>query len=109
MRPYHIKRIARKLVERHPNVFTADFDENKELVRRYTNVESKRVRNRIAGYIVGIVKRSQVEYVAPEEEEFEGYVEYEPAAEAKAEEGEEEEVTEEEGEEAEEEAGEAES
>ena len=32
-------------------VFSDDFDENKEAVTLVTNVESKRVRNRIAGYV----------------------------------------------------------
>jgi len=31
--------------------FTDDFDGNKKLVAEYTNVKSKGVRNRIAGYI----------------------------------------------------------
>jgi len=31
--------------------FTDDFDVNKKIVEEYTNVESKGIRNRIAGYI----------------------------------------------------------
>ncbi|MFB0563114.1 MAG: 30S ribosomal protein S17e [Candidatus Lokiarchaeia archaeon] len=78
IRPSYIKRIAKNLAERYSNAFTKDFDENKKLVEKYTNVESKRVRNRIAGYLVSIVKSSQFEYVSPEEEEFpEDYEEYE--------------------------------
>ncbi|MEM2145179.1 MAG: 30S ribosomal protein S17e [Candidatus Jordarchaeaceae archaeon] len=78
IRPSYIKRIAKVLTEKFPNVFTASFEEDKKLVGMYTNVESKRVRNRIAGYVASIVRSSQYEYVAPEEEEFpEDYEEYE--------------------------------
>lgn len=95
IRPSHIKRIAKNLAERYSSAFTKDFDENKKLVEKYTNVESKRVRNRIAGYLVSILKSSQFEYVSPEEEEFpEDYEEYEVIA--SAEEETEEETTEEE-------------
>ena len=45
------KRIARELVERFPDKFTTDFENNKKLVVSLTNVSSKKLRNRIAGYI----------------------------------------------------------
>ncbi|MGQ9720117.1 MAG: 30S ribosomal protein S17e [Candidatus Jordarchaeum sp.] len=78
IRPSYIKRVANELAEKFSNIFTPDFDQNKKLVEKYTNVESKKVRNRIAGYLVSIIKRSQFEYVSPEEEEYpEDYEEYE--------------------------------
>lgn len=51
IKPTYIKKTGRILMERYPDAFTTDFDENKELVTELTNVESKQVRNRIAGYI----------------------------------------------------------
>ncbi|MEF8779015.1 MAG: 30S ribosomal protein S17e, partial [Natronomonas sp.] len=39
------------LMERYPDAFASDFEHNKELVTELTNVESKGVRNRIAGYV----------------------------------------------------------
>lgn len=45
------KRIARELVERFPDKFTTDFETNKKLVESLTNISSKKLRNRIAGYI----------------------------------------------------------
>ncbi len=78
IRPSYIKNIANDLAEKFSTIFTIDFDKNKKLVEKYTNVESKKVRNRIAGYLVSIIRRSQFEYVSPEEEEFpEDYEEYE--------------------------------
>ncbi|WP_265108564.1 30S ribosomal protein S17e [Halosolutus halophilus] len=39
------------LLERYPDGFSTDFEENKDQVEKLTDVESKRVRNRIAGYV----------------------------------------------------------
>ncbi|MDY6775122.1 30S ribosomal protein S17e [Halorutilales archaeon Cl-col2-1] len=51
IKPAYIKKTGRELLDRYPEVFTADFETNKEKVEELTNVESKDVRNRIAGYI----------------------------------------------------------
>ncbi|RLG33635.1 30S ribosomal protein S17e [Methanosarcinales archaeon] len=51
VRPNYIKTVGENLLRTFKDDFTGDFDENKELVRRYTNVKSKTIRNRIAGYI----------------------------------------------------------
>ncbi len=51
IRPTYIKRVAIELVEKYPKVFTADFETNKVLVGKLTNVESVRMRNLIAGYV----------------------------------------------------------
>lgn len=56
VRPDHIKEIARKLVERFPEKFTSDFDHNKKMVNELTNVTSSKIRNRVAGYIVRLMK-----------------------------------------------------
>ena len=51
IKPAYVKKTARLLMERYPEAFAEDFEQNKELVSELTNVESKSVRNRIAGYI----------------------------------------------------------
>jgi small subunit ribosomal protein S17e len=51
IKPAYIKKIGRELMERYPDVFDSDFESNKEAVTELTNVESKTVRNRIAGYV----------------------------------------------------------
>jgi small subunit ribosomal protein S17e len=51
IKPAYIKKIGRQLLEEYPDVFTEDFEANKEAVEELTNVESKTVRNRIAGYV----------------------------------------------------------
>ncbi|RLE79254.1 MAG: 30S ribosomal protein S17e [Thermoprotei archaeon] len=61
VRPGFIKRLARKLLEKYPDKFTADFETNKRLVAELTNIQSKRARNRVAGYITRLIKLSQRE------------------------------------------------
>jgi small subunit ribosomal protein S17e len=38
-------------MERYPDAWGTDFEHNKDMVTELTNVESKGVRNRIAGYV----------------------------------------------------------
>ncbi len=52
IRPGYIKSLAHQLLEEHSDVFTTDFTQNKENVSKYTDIESKGIRNRVAGYIV---------------------------------------------------------
>lgn len=67
IRPAYIKRLARELVQKYPDVFTTDFETNKRLVEKYANVPSKKVRNRVAGYIVRLVKqRLRMEGLLPQ-------------------------------------------
>ncbi len=51
IRPTYIKRVAIELVERYPDQFSADFGHNKTKVSELTDVHSKMMRNRIAGYV----------------------------------------------------------
>ena len=46
-----IKRVGKELMERFPDRFTTNFDENKRLVDALTQGTTTRVRNQIAGYI----------------------------------------------------------
>ena len=52
-----VKRIGRKLVKVFSQEFTPEFDKNKELVEKYTNVASPKLRNLIAGYTARLVKQ----------------------------------------------------
>ena len=54
------KRIAKKLVKVHGNEFTSEFDKNKALVEKYTNVTSSKMRNIIAGYTARLVKQRTI-------------------------------------------------
>lgn len=51
-----MKRVTHGMMERHADVVKPTFDENKALVNKYTDVQSKKMRNIIAGYIARLVK-----------------------------------------------------
>ena len=51
IKPAYVKKTAKILMERYPNAFGDDFEHNKDVVEELTNIESKGVRNRIAGYV----------------------------------------------------------
>jgi small subunit ribosomal protein S17e len=51
IKPAYVKKTATMLMERYPDAFSTEFEHNKELVGELTNIESKGVRNRIAGYV----------------------------------------------------------
>ncbi|MFB6109099.1 MAG: 30S ribosomal protein S17e [Haloplanus sp.] len=51
IKPKYVKQLGTLLLERYPEAFNTEFETNKENVSKLTNVESKGVRNRIAGYI----------------------------------------------------------
>ncbi|MFP9192044.1 30S ribosomal protein S17e [Natronosalvus vescus] len=51
IKPAYIKKTGNVLLEKYPEAFTTDFEQNKDSVTELTNIESKGVRNRIAGYV----------------------------------------------------------
>jgi len=67
-----IKRVAQELYEKFKDQVTADFYTNKKLVDMYIDVQSKKVKNRIAGYLTRFAKLSKeqaTKEVAEEESE----------------------------------------
>jgi small subunit ribosomal protein S17e len=62
IKPKYIKQLGNVLLERYPDSFNTDFETNKESVTALTTVESKGVRNRIAGYVTQ--KKSQAAQTA---------------------------------------------
>lgn len=51
IKPAYIKNLATRLIEQYPEAFSTDFEQNKDSVSALTNIESKEVRNRVAGYV----------------------------------------------------------
>ncbi len=56
VRPSYIKNAAKNLIALYPDTFTDDFESNKRLVEQLTDVKAKKVRNRIAGYLVRLIR-----------------------------------------------------
>ena len=71
VRTESVKRIARDLVERFPDKFTTDFENNKKLVVALTNIPSTKMRNRVAGYATRLVTIAQGAEVPESEEKTE--------------------------------------
>jgi len=63
-----VKRVARMLLERHPDLFTRDFQHNKLVVSKLAVIPSKKLRNQIAGYITHLVTITQRASKTPVEE-----------------------------------------
>lgn len=61
VRPRYIKSLGDKLLEMYPDRFTDSFEENKKAVAQLADIPSKRVRNRVAGYITRLVKRRKAQ------------------------------------------------
>jgi len=51
IKPSYIKTLGNDLVTKQRGSFSNDFEENKQQLEKSAVIESKRVRNRVAGYI----------------------------------------------------------
>ena len=56
-----IKRISTELLEKYPDRFSVDFEENKKIIKEIAVVRSKILRNRIAGYITSYLHKSSIQ------------------------------------------------
>lgn len=54
-----IKRTTRKILEKYPGRFSADFESNKKELPNIAEIRSKKLRNSVAGYLARLVRRSQ--------------------------------------------------
>ena len=59
-RAISVRRIAEKLIEKHPEMFTDNFEENKQAVSKALEVPSKTIRNEVAGYIQRLKKQKEI-------------------------------------------------
>lgn len=55
-----IKRVAKRLIREHASEFSPQFENNKGLVEKYTDVSSSKMRNIIAGYTARLVKQKTI-------------------------------------------------
>ena len=52
-----VKRTAKQIFKIYPNKFTKDFEGNKKVLFEVADIKSKKLRNIIAGCIIGLVKK----------------------------------------------------
>jgi small subunit ribosomal protein S17e len=55
-----IKNLAKKLVELYPDKFNNKFEDNKKSLDAFDLLKDKPVRNKVAGYIVDVVKKKRI-------------------------------------------------
>ena len=60
IKPTYIKALSQELLSKHGERFTKDFDENKIAVDEVAVINSKTVRNRVAGAITRKVNRRKL-------------------------------------------------
>ena len=53
-----VRRISTELLNRYPDKFVQDFEQNKKLISELATVRSKVLRNTIAGYITSYLRKN---------------------------------------------------
>ncbi|MBN2251948.1 MAG: 30S ribosomal protein S17e [Candidatus Altiarchaeota archaeon] len=56
----YLKRVAENLMEAYPDEFNTDFENNKKKVTEFAVIQSKSIRNKIAGYLSRVMKQKSV-------------------------------------------------
>jgi small subunit ribosomal protein S17e len=51
IKPSYVKNLGTELLAKQRDYFSGSFDENKQQLTKSAQISSKRVRNRVAGYI----------------------------------------------------------
>jgi len=51
-----IKRVTTELLEKHPDDFKESFEDNKKILGRFSEIQSRKIRNIVAGYITRRVR-----------------------------------------------------
>ncbi len=54
-----VKRTTKDLLKNHKEKFTDKFEENKHIVEKFVSLNSKRLRNLIAGHITKLIKKER--------------------------------------------------
>jgi small subunit ribosomal protein S17e len=55
-----IKNLSKKLVEKYPDKFNKDFENNKKVLEEMNILEDKPIRNKVAGYIIDVLEKKKV-------------------------------------------------
>lgn len=51
-----VRRLSELILERHPDLFTTDFEKNKQLLSQVAIIRTKELRNEIAGYVTAAIR-----------------------------------------------------
>jgi small subunit ribosomal protein S17e len=56
IKPKILKGFTKEMMEKHGDKLDTDFEKNKEVLKKYVDVQSKKLRNVIAGYAARLKK-----------------------------------------------------
>ena len=56
-----VKKLSTELLNRYPDKFNFDFQQNKKIIDEIAKVKSKELRNQIAGYIASYINKQTKE------------------------------------------------
>ena len=56
-----VKKLSTELLNRYPDKFNVDFQQNKKIIDEIAKVNSKELRNQIAGYIASYINKQTKE------------------------------------------------
>ncbi|MCS7116074.1 MAG: 30S ribosomal protein S17e [Nitrososphaerota archaeon] len=56
-----VRRISMEILARYRNLFTDDFEKNKLILSKVAIINSKQLRNELAGYITSVIRREKAE------------------------------------------------
>ncbi len=54
-----VKNLAKDIIEEHGDRFSTDFEKNKKIVDEIRSIDSKKIRNVVAGYITKEMERAK--------------------------------------------------
>lgn len=54
-----VKRVTKQLVKEHAEELSEDYNKNKEVVKKYLDIKSTKIKNVIAGYAARLIKQSK--------------------------------------------------
>ena len=63
------RRLSEEIMQRHPEAFGTDFEANKKALEELALIPSKRLRNRIAGYIAKMNEADSASAEEPQSEQ----------------------------------------
>ncbi|MDD5331290.1 MAG: 30S ribosomal protein S17e [Candidatus Nanoarchaeia archaeon] len=58
-----VKKTGQQVIKTHKNVFSNDFDNNKKVLDKVSDIPSKKLRNVLAGYVVKLMKKREKDVV----------------------------------------------
>lgn len=60
IRPTYIKRVSLELINKYPQAFNRDFENNKQMAGQLADISTTSMRNKVAGYITRYLSHPEI-------------------------------------------------